>query len=523
VDETTGTQYGPGPMTPVRQRGSGLGTRWLTAGWAEVVLWALIAFIGLAAFGILLVVLLNVTTPGPGLPTGTTFRVGFGLFYLFDRVGQTATISGLSGSASSALGGLTGAKVTFTLAVMGGTALTVLLLWVGGKAAGKAVGGSALARALGAAKIGIPYAVFGLAGAFAGRWSSTLPAGTTPVRLAVHPSYAAAIGRPLFLGIVAGFAGGYRSGTSSERAGERAAEPSRVEPSRAERSAIAALRDGWMMMVVALAAAFVGLLVLAVVKPHDTSSYLNGIFNSGAGTGILGIILTALFIPNMSALVLFPSMGACISAKASVLSVCALSWTHFPAAPASSAAAGLTQGRVPDLPSPPGGYYLFILVPVVAVLAGGFLAARRSSARTRGESAMVGALAGVGYAIIAVLVAILADIVLKASGSSGLLGAGASATAGPEPIAGGLIALAWGVVGGTIGALIHGRSLPTTAPPAAAEPAAPSVGFVPPSTPPPTEAVAPTEPVPPPPGSVRPTEPPGPTEQGPPAERPPEP
>jgi hypothetical protein len=482
------------------------------------VLWALIAFIGMAAFGILLVVLLNVTTPGPGLPVGTTFRVGFGLFYLFDRVGQTATISGISGAASSTLGGLTGLKFTLTLAVMGGTALTVLLLWLGGKAAGKAVGGgSALARALGGAKIGIPYAVLGLIGAFAGRWSSTLPAGSTPVRVVVHPSYAAAIGWPLFLGIVAGFVGGYRSGSSSEDSVERA-----TGPSRGERWAIGGLRDGWMMMVIALAAAFVGLLVLAVVKPHDTSTYLNGIFNAGAGPGILGIVLTALFIPNMSALVLFPSMGACISAKASVFSVCALSWSHFPAAPASTAAAGLTQGRVPDLPSPPGGYYLFILVPVVAVLAGGFLAARRSSARTRGEAAVAGALAGVGYAIIAVLVALLADIVLKASGNSGLLGAGASATAGPEPIVGGLIALAWGVVGGTIGALIQGRSLPATAPPVDAEPAAPSIGFVPPSTPPAPEPAAPTEPVPrstPPP----PPEPAAPTEPVPPVERPPEP
>jgi hypothetical protein len=501
------------------------------------VLWALIAFVGLAAFGIVLVVLLNVVTPGPGLPVGTTFRVGFGLFYLFDRVGQTATISGLSGSTASALGGLSGATITFTLAVMGGTALTVLLLWIGGRSAGKAVGGSALARALGGAKIGIPYAVFGLVGAFAGRWSSTFPAGSTPIKVIVHPSYAAAIGWPLFLGIVAGFAGGYRSGRSSGVVTDGGA----AEPSRAERTAIGALRDGWMMMVIALAAAFVGLLVLAVVKPHDTSTYVNGIFNSGAGPGILGIILTALFIPNMSALVLFPSMGACVSAKASVFSVCALSWAHFPGTPAASAAAGLSQGRVPSLPSPPGGYYLFILVPVVAVLAGGFLAARRSSARTRGEAAMAGAVAGVGYAIVAVVVAILADIVLKATGNSGLLGAGASATAGPEPVAGGLIALAWGVVGGTLGALIHGRLLPTTAPPADAETAAPSVGFVPPSTAPPADA-APTEPVPPvaevpppppsvppagglpePSESVPPAVPPAPTEQAPPVERPPEP
>jgi hypothetical protein len=299
----------------------------------------------------------------------------------------------------------------------------------------------------------------------------------------LHPSYIAALGWPLFLGIVAGFWAGYRSGNDG------------TEAPAWERTVWNAVRGGWTMLLLALALAFAGLLVMAIVKPHDTSAYFRGAFDPGFGTGILAIILTALVVPNMASLVLFPSMGACVSVKASVFHLCALSWSHFPSS-GGSAASTIAGGGVPNLPAPSAAYFLFVLVPTAAVLVGGALAARRSGARTKRDALMAGALAGVGYGLIAAVLAQMTSLVGKVSGNAGSLGAGVSATLGPELVTGALLALAWGVVGGAIGAAFEGRSLPSVAPTVAAGsapagPPATNLGFGPPPVPVPP---APSEP-----------------------------
>src|SRR5439155_18771797 len=105
------------------------------------------------------------------------------------------------------------------------------------------------------------------------------------------------------------------------------------------------------------------------------------------------------------------------------------------------------------LPAAPAAYYLFLLVPAAAVVLGGMKAAKRASAVSRPEAATAGALAGVGFAILAAGLAVLSSVSLKASGSGlGTIGAqSVKATVGAELVTAALLALLWGVVGGALG------------------------------------------------------------------------
>src|SRR5207237_10004611 len=120
--------------------------------------------------------------------------------------------------------------------------------------------------------------------------------------------------------------------------------------------------------------------------------------------------------------------------------LCALSYTNFPGGGRATMAASIPT----TTPSP--GYFLFLVVPLVAVLVGGLWAARRSRVEGPAEAAWVGAAAGLVYAVLALAAAVLSEISIRVVGST--VFPGTTLWIGPDLASAALLALAWGVVGG---------------------------------------------------------------------------
>lgn len=425
----------------------------LGRGWNTAVVRAVLAVAALLLLAQAVVVLAYFAAEDPTKPSaGTVARFGGVVFYAFHHVGFRLDFprSALA-QPGTPLGAFAGAVVAF--AAMAGTFLGLWLLYLGGRAVARECGGSTLARGLHGLKVAPPYAALALAGSFLLRFKPEDGAQTPTI----HPSYAAALLWPIALAAAAGFVGGVRS--------EHQDGGSRLIPDRETlgRRLYAALAGGWRMILFGLVFAFVGLLVMAVVKPDATGDYFSS-FDRGTLDGVLAIVGTLLLLPNMAAWVLFPAMGSCVSLSGP-LSICFLSYRHFPrgtaTAFAGSAGAGNPFGL--NLPSAPGGYFLFLLVPLAAVLLGGMAAARKGRATTRNQAVALGGSAGVVFAALSVITVVLASISIRISGGvAGITGSG-SFRIGPELTSSVLWALLWGVVGGALGGLWEGRSLPSTA------------------------------------------------------------
>jgi hypothetical protein len=441
-----------------RPAASGLGR-----GWGTAVVRALLAVAGLGIVAEGLSLLLYASLGG-SKPSKVDFaRIGGAIFYGFHRVGLVfetpRSVAGELGRSGFPFP--LSARFTAALGLMGGTALALALLYRAGRAVASEVGGSAWARGLHGAKVGVPYAMVCLAAAWGVRFS--VPIGN--VSLKIHPSYVAAALWPLGLGILAGFLGGFRSADGASRT------PSR--DTAWPRRAGAAVAGGWWMLGLGLVLSFVGLLVLAAVKPDATHDYFKAAFNGGADRGAATIAANLLVLPNMSAWVLFPSMGSCLGISGGSFglqgSYCFLSYTQFPTAKAAGGLIG--GGGFGALPNPPVGYYAFVLAPLIAVVVGGMVAVRRVSAESRGEAVAIGALAGVAFGLMAMLALVLSIVSVRVGGQVSGLSQAVTVRLGPQMASSVLLAFVWGVLGGTVGGFLRGRALPATVPrPATWEP-----------------------------------------------------
>jgi hypothetical protein len=381
-------------------------------------------------------------------------RIGGAIFYAFHRVGLVfevpRSVTGELGQ--SGLGFPVNARFTASIAIMGGTLLAMALLYLAGRKVADRAGGDGWTRGVHGAKVAVPYAIICLVGAWAVQFSFSVGGGS----LRVHPSYVAAALWPLGLGILFGFVGGVRSGGEASWTGSPRADAALLRRARA------AVAGGWSMIALGLILSFLGLLVLAAVKPDATRGYFSGAFRGGADRGAATVAANVLVVPNMAAWVLFPSMGSCLGVSGGSLglqgSFCFLSYTQFP----KTAALGglLGGGGIGALPNPPLGYYAFILAPLVAVLIGGVIAARRASAETRGEAMAVGILGGVAFGLMAILALVLSIVSVRVGGQLGGVSQTVTVRLGPELAKSVLLALAWGIVGGAVGGFIQGRALP---------------------------------------------------------------
>jgi hypothetical protein len=405
-------------------------------------------------------------------------RLGGVVFYAFHHVGMVFDVSAIRFPPVISLN----AAATFTLAIalMTGTVLVGWLLYRGGRAIGRRVAGPSWLRGLHGMKVALPYAAICLLATLGVHFpTSKLPAQLGVGSLNIHPSYLAAALWPLALGVVFGYAGGFRTQAAGAELGPW---------SRRVRGAIA---GGWRMLVYGLVFGFMSLLGMAAAHPHLTRAYFHGAFRNGVLSGLAIVYLNALVIPNMAVWVLFPAMGTCVGVSGGPLSLCVLSYTHFPGRLSSTAASTGLPFTFP-FPRPPVIYYAFVAIPVLAVLLGGRAAAKRSHAATREEAALVGALAGVAFALFALGTLVLATVLLKISGTVGPIRQLEKTRIGPDLWSGTLLALVWGVVGGAVGGLIRGRALGRH-PPAGpvGQPAAPAssgFGFTPPDARPPPPA-----------------------------------
>jgi hypothetical protein len=113
------------------------------------------------------------------------------------------------------------------------------------------------------------------------------------------------------------------------------------------------------------------------------------------------------------------------------------------------------SGPRPGIVDAPRAFLILLLAPAAATTLGGAAAGRGGGGRSGPKRAVLGAAAGVVFAVLVAVAATLAGIRV-----SGELFRGASAGSvvyGPHPLRAGLLALGWGVLGGAIGALLGAR------------------------------------------------------------------
>lgn len=414
----------------------------LGAGWGPAVRGGLVTALVLGLLGELAAFLLWAGLEGDR-PSPVAFaRLGGALFLAFHRVGFALALperlpTSLQGVSVS------GGTLGVTLALVTGTVLACWILGGYGAVVGDRTGGSRLARGLHGAKVGLPYALVGLMAAQAVGFDAPLGG----LSLSVRASTAGAFWWPLLLGTVFGFLGGFLS--LPERWGD-------IEASWSRRLR-GALSGGASAAFLALGLALVGLLFVAAARPEATRAYFRAAFADGTLRGVTTLGLTALVAGNLAAWVLFPSIGSCLSLTAGLAraaeSVCLLAYSQFPSA---SAFRGLlAQGAgARDLPAASPPYLAFLLVPLVSVLVGGGIAARRAGAEGRVESAGVGAASGLVFAVLSLVLAALSTASLEfgAAGAEPL-----TVRLGPSLLGSFVLALLWGLVGGAVGGLLGRR------------------------------------------------------------------
>jgi hypothetical protein len=386
----------------------------------------------------------------PGTSIADSAREGWLLFYVFHHVGievQSATFA-LPAHVDVLAGLPHGSTVdaTIALALIGGTAFAVWMLYHAGRGMGGVEGGPAMVRGLSGARVAVSYALLSWGGSWALSFRPPFPDTSA---LSLHPSHVSSLFWPLATGLAAGFAGGVRSPGPSVWTSEW------WQGESWNRRWRGALSGGWWMLVVAAAASFAALVGLAVARPHDTAAYFRLVSDQGPAGTVAMVVLTALAVPNMAVLTLIPAMGGCLEATGTAVyqSYCFLGYSSF---------AGHSLGGIPNpsgypsLGSAPPAFSLFLLVPLVAVLLGGVRAARRAPARSRAEAAAVGSLAGVVFGAAVMVAAILATITARFNGPLFLVSTGYWRF-GPNPATAAQLGLAWGLAGGALGGWLGWR------------------------------------------------------------------
>jgi hypothetical protein len=211
----------------------------------------------------------------------------------------------------------------------------------------------------------------------------------------------------------------------------------------------AAAHAGFTAFWWALALAFAGFLVVAALQPGPTGAYARFVDRTG-GSGAALVVQHALLLPNQSSMILDTAMGVPTTVGVGDTTLARLSITGVDAIGTEGAAlAGLAGARSTQADFPTW-YWAFVLVPAAATIVGGRTAG--GAARGRREAAARGALAGLVYAVLCTIAAWFAAIVLPLFAAT----IGGSVRLGTDPARTGLFALAWGVLGCTIGSLSLG-------------------------------------------------------------------
>lgn len=377
---------------------------------------------------------------GGGLALSTALKLGWFYELAFHRVAIEVTGSG----------GVTGAV---SVAFLSGTGVAMWVLFRAGRTAARPARPSLRARVLAGAMVGPVYALPIVVITSLVRLRLHAGGLFVPETVGLHGVVWQAFVFPALLGIAAGGAGG--------------AMGSLPRGSRAH----AWLVGGWRAMLGALGLAVIGVLVLGVVRTQGTATYARVVSSNGPRVAFLLLGHHALLLPNQSFFVMAPSMGGCTELMGSDTTVPLLCPGRLPVLESPAILDDIARvggadppatGTITDRPMP-AGYWAFVLIPALATLAAGRYAGAGVSGRVRLREALVrGAGAGVVFALlvgVGTWMASAALIVRAADGS-----ATTSLTLGPRPVPTALLALAWGLAGGALGASIRRQDEGTPVP-----------------------------------------------------------
>jgi hypothetical protein len=332
--------------------------------------------------------------------------------------------------------------VSLELAVGALTVAVVVLAYRAGREQGAGLERRPIGAAAAGAAIGPGFAVPMIAAAFLVRLR--LPVlGVDDLR----PELWLALLAPLVVGCGAGAVGGLAAAHGALEAG---AWTARVT---------GAVCGGFAAFWLGLAFAFIGFLVVAAVENGPTSAYARFVARTGEGGAVL-VVHHALVMPNQSAMLLATSMGS--TTRLVVADDADVDLTLRGIEPGNASGAPLMHLVRQAEPGSeairfPSWFRLFLLVPAAATVLGGRHAA--AGVRRRSEAIARGALGGLVYAASCGVAAWAATIVLPI---------GAVVVPGPirlgsDPWVTMLLAIPWGVVGGSLGALRPEPVPPSTA------------------------------------------------------------
>lgn len=422
--------------------GTGVGDARTAAAWSRALLRGFLVFVWIAGIGVAAAVAVFVFAD-PRVSFGGALRIGalyLGPFHHVPVVlrGDLAVdLTRLPGSGLPSGGSVT---VEVGVALLAVTLLAGWMLFRAGTASAAAAGDRAVVRALAGARVAVGYAVPVFVVASVVTFEETVglgsfASGEIRISLALWQAFVF----PLAIAGAAGAAGGLWSWVSS----------------RTGRSIRGMLAGGWSMFLLALGLSFAGLLVAGGVQPDEpvasatpsTARYFRSAFEGGPGRGALVLSHHLAIVPNEAMWTLVPALGGCDVVRGSE-DANLLCYRRFP-----RTIDLLTLVTEPDRPSPtaPAGYFLFLLVPAAAAIVGGRRAAIASD-RHGGATVGVGAAAGVVFAVLVGAGCLLSAVTISYGSTTRSAAGNGYLWLGPDPISGALLALAWGVVGGALGA-----------------------------------------------------------------------
>ncbi|HEX7247571.1 MAG TPA: hypothetical protein VF351_05660, partial [Actinomycetota bacterium] len=196
-----------------------------------------------------------------------------------------------------------------------------------------------------------------------------------------------------------------------------------------------------------IALSFVAVLAFATLRPEGLERYSVEMWSAGPQRAALYIGHQALLLPDQAMWVLAPSMGGCVSVRVDDGAHDVLCLDRIPRAsdPATwlLSELGRVDGSPPVAPMP-WSAWLFVAVPTAAILLGFRRLGRWAPTLTR--AAARGLLAGALFAVLVTATSLASTLWLD-------LGDGASTRSialGPDPVSTGVLALAWGSVGGAV-------------------------------------------------------------------------
>jgi hypothetical protein len=423
------------------------------AGWAAAAVVAGLALAEAAAFAVR-------TVGGPTASPGQTARAGGLLFQAFH--GTPVRFDAVLRAIGPRVGG--SVRVSLGAAPTLGTVVVVAILFLAGRRlAGE--DGSGVRGCLRGAAVAVPYGVMCAIVALVSRLHVPAP-GTSRALIVGSIAVEAPIAWSFALGIavaaVAGFVGGLTA------AGQRAlgANDLGFGGGRVASNADgprqghfgAAVWAGAVWIFIGLVASFAALLGLAIADGRSRTAYFDGAFAHGTARGLASLGLTLLWLPTLCAWVLQLSMGSCVATHAG----CSISYWHVPGSIAELA------GAQPARPThgPPGIYALFVLVPLVTSLAGGWLGAHRAGARRGAKSAFAGSRAGLVFGLLTVPVVLLARLWTSVEGPGAtVVGGGRTLSLGPAVLLSASVGLLWGLAGGAAGGLLRSVGRRRSTPP----------------------------------------------------------